>query len=83
MLNKRDMLYKIDMLNRYIYGIYICLKKINNIFNYIYSLKNIAKEKYYHNVIFQIFIILDISAVFIKKHKIMCIYHFYHLSVCF
>lgn len=80
MLNKRDMLYKIDMLNRYIY----VLKKINNIFHYIYSLKNIAKEKYYHNhVIFQIFIILDISAVFIKKHKIMCIYHFCHLSVCF
>lgn len=46
------MFYKIDMLNRYIYGIYICLKKINNIFNYIYSLKNIVKEKYYYNVIF-------------------------------
>lgn len=47
MLNKRDMFYKIDMLNRY-----ICLKKINNIFYYIYSLKNIVKEKYYYNVIF-------------------------------
>lgn len=50
MLNKRDMFYKIDILKD-IY-IYMCLKKINNIFYYIYSLKNIVKEKYYYNVIF-------------------------------
>lgn len=42
MLNKRDMFYKIDILNRYIY-IYMCLKKINNIFHYIYSFKKYCK----------------------------------------
>lgn len=41
MLNKRDMFYKIDILKD-IY-IYMCLKKINNIFYYIYSLKKYCK----------------------------------------